>query len=270
MNKKFLFITIPVFVLALWISRQPSNALDWTTDQSVLADVTFTSDTVQIKNIRNYRYRSNDDYDPAYYDAEFDPTDILSVDYIVVPFAGFPGTAHTFLTFGFKGNRYVSVSVEIRKEKGESFSAWKGLFKQYELMYVIADERDVIGLRTNIRRNDVYLYPVKLPKQKIAELFLSMMHRTEELETKPEFYNSITNSCATNAVSHINEVTPGRMSFSYKIVLPGFSDDLFYDHGLIDTDLARDQIRAGYKISSEQALKYADAPDFSVRIRQHP
>ena len=110
---------------------------------------------MHVRNIRNTTYRSTTDYTPAYYDKTFDLDKLTSVWYIVEPFSNWKGAAHTFLSFGFEDDEYLAISVEIRKEEGEGFSAFKGLFKQYEVIYVIADERDVITVRTNHRRDDV-------------------------------------------------------------------------------------------------------------------
>src|SRR3989338_5727732 len=122
--------------------EKPSNDHNFTLDQQVLSTAKIEGHTITIKDIRNFTYRTTTDYTPAYYDKTFDLKNLESVWYIVEPFKGY-GFAHTFLSFGFKGGEYVSISVEIRKEKGEKFSPWKGLFNNYELMYVIADERDV-------------------------------------------------------------------------------------------------------------------------------
>src|SRR5690606_8504462 len=124
--------------------------------------------------IRNIEYRSVSDYDIRYYDKTFDLGTIESLWYVVEPFKGQnPGAAHTFLSFGFEGGDYVAISAEIRKEKGEMFSALKGLMRQYEIVYVIADERDVIKLRSNHRKDDVFLYPIAMEKEDIRELFVS-------------------------------------------------------------------------------------------------
>jgi hypothetical protein len=154
MIKKVLFrliILIIVFWLILQI-RQPSNNRVWNDDQTKLPIAEFSENTVSIKNIRNFEYRSTTDYTPRYYDKTYDLDKINSVDYIVEPFGNI-GAAHTFLSFGFENKEYIAISVEIRKEKGESFSPWKGLLRNYELTYVIADERDVIGLRLLFPKN---------------------------------------------------------------------------------------------------------------------
>jgi len=193
---------------------------------------------------------------------------IRDVWYIVEPFSGIPCSAHTFLSFEFENDQFVSISVEIRKEKGETYDPIKGLFNKYELMYVIADERDVIKLRTNYRKDLVYVYPAKTTKEKTQTLFLDMIQRANSLRDNPEFYNTITNTCTTNIVSHINKITPDRVPFfNLRILLPANSDKLAYELGLIDTNLSFEDARTLYYIN-DRAMKYADDPDFSVKIRQ--
>ena len=182
-------------------------------------------------------------------------------------YPGYVGAAHAFLSFGFENDEYVAVSIEIRKEKGETFSAYKGLLQQYELMYVLADERDVVKLRSNYRKDQVYVYPIRTSKEKARAVFVSMLERTNKLHEKPEFYNTFTNTCTTNIMRHANEISPGRIPFRLEVLFPANSDKLAYTLGLIDTDLSFEEARKKFNIN-ERALKYADSPDFSVKIRQ--
>lgn len=262
-----IFCVVAYYIFSLIV--RPSLTRDWTADQQILARATFDGDKVAITNIRNINYRSTTDYDVRYYDKTFDLNKIESVWYMVEPFSGYgAGAAHTFVSFGFGGNDYVAVSVEIRKEKGESFSAVKGLFRQYELVYVIADERDVIKLRSNYRKDQVFLYPMKTTKENMRKLFVSMINRANKLATEPEFYNTFTSTCTTNIVSHVNELVPGRIPFSFKVLMPAYSDELAQKIGLIDDTLPLAQLREKYKINA-RAEKYADDPLFSTRIRSY-
>src|SRR3989344_30842 len=245
---------------------KPSNDRDWNTDQAVLPEISINEDLVTIKNIRNFTYRTTSEYIPDYYDKTFDLDQIKSVDFMVEPFSTNPVAAHTLLSFGFDDESYVAVSVEIRKEKGETFSAMKGLLRQYELMYVIADERDVIKLRSNYRRDEVFLYPIKTSKENIRALFMGMLARAKELQEKPEFYNTITSTCTTNIVTHVNKLVPDRIPFDFRILTPGYSDKYAYELGLIDTDLSFEGARAKFKIN-EKAEKHADSLEFSKMIR---
>ena len=207
--KRIVFLGLCAF-LFWYLFQTPSNTRDWSSDQQVLPYAEFKENTVAIHNIRNFTYRSTTDHDPIYYNKTFNLDELESVDYIVEPF-GSIGAAHTFLSFGFKGEKYVAISIEIRKEKGEAFSAWKGILRQYELMYVIADERDAVKLRVVHRKDSVYIYPVKADVAKIKTLFIDMLTRANNLKEKPEFYNTLTNNCTTNIASHVNKITPSKI-----------------------------------------------------------
>jgi len=268
---KFLLVVIVVLLVmyaVLSLIVRPSLDRDWSPDQKVLAHADISGDTVSIKNIRNINYRSTSDYDVSYYDKTFDLKKLESAWYMVEPFSGHgAGAAHTLVSFGFEGGDYIAISAEIRKEMGEKFSPVKGLLRQYELVYVIADERDVIKLRSNYRKDDVFLYPVHTSEERMRKLFTSMLERAGKLARKAEFYNTLTNTCTTNLVAHVNEIIPGRIPFSLKILMPAHSDELAREIGLIDQNISIEELRAKYKIN-ERALRYADDPQFSVRIRE--
>jgi len=263
----FVFVPTVVFTFISAIT-EPSNKRDWNDDQQKLPSADINDNIVSVKNIRNFSYASTTSYTPNYYDASFNLDDLERVWYIVEPFKGIPGSAHTFLSFEFKNNKFISISVEVRKEKGESYSPIKGLFNTYEIMYVIADERDVIKLRSNYRKDPVYLYPMKASREKARELFLEMLDRANQLHDKPEFYNTITNTCTTNIAKHVDAITPGTIPLrSLRILLPANSDKLAYDLGLIDTDLPFDEARVRYYIN-DKAMQYGDDPHFSAKIRE--
>jgi hypothetical protein len=265
--KLFLIILPILFAAVWWISITPSNDRQWSTDQAVLPYADIEGDLVHIYNIRNFEYTTPADYEVNYYDKTFNLNKIKAVYYVVEPFSGFQGAAHTFLSFEFEGDNFVSISVEIRKEKGEEFSAIKGVLKQYEIMYVIGDERDLIKLRSNYRNDLVYVYPIKTTKEKIRSLFLDMITRTNKLKTEPEFYNTLTNACTINIIKHVNKISPNKIPFSIEAILPENSDRVAYKLGLLDTDLPFEEARKRFLIN-DRAKKYADSPDFSVKIRE--
>lgn len=263
----FLLLFLIVALTITHFVTTPSNDRNWNDDQKVLPYAEINNDLISIHNIRNFSYTSTTDYTPSYYDKTFDLSKLKKVWYIVEPFSGIPGSAHTFLSFEFENDQFVSISIEIRKEKGETYNPIKGLFNKYEIMYVIADERDVIKLRSNYRKDLVYVYPVKTTEEKAQALFLDMISRTNNLKDHPEFYNTVTDNCTTNIVKHVDKITPDRVPlFNLRILLPANSDKLAYDLGLIDTDLTFEQVRVRYFIN-DQAMKYADDPNFSVKIR---
>lgn len=245
---------------------QPSNDREWTPDQARLATASFVGDSVHIENVRNAVYRSVSDFDVRWERRSYDLRDLETVWFIVEPFSKVRGPAHTFLSFGFGDSTFVSISVELRKEVGESFHPLPGLLRQYELQYVVGDERDLIGLRANHRHDSVFVYPVRTTPEKKRELFVAMLERATRLAERPEFCNTLWSSCTTNIVSHINDILPERVPFSFKVLLPAYSDELAYDLGLLDTELPRDSFRQPHLINA-RAAAFADRPDFSLGIR---
>ena len=165
----------------LFKSLKPSNNRDWTPEQAMLAQAEFRGGQVTVRNVRDCRWRTLDDFDVSYFDRTFDLDKLTSVDFIVVPFNEMPSLGHTMLSFGFDDGDYLAVSVEIRKERGEAFSAVKGFFRQYELMYVVASERDVIQRRVNCDLCDVYLYRSTATPKQSRELFVDVMRRVNKL-----------------------------------------------------------------------------------------
>lgn len=266
--RRLLAMAVALFVAWLLFAMlvRPSNERDWNADQARVATAEIDGDAVTIRNVRNAVYRSTSDFDVHWETRRYDLSRLESVWFVVEPFADWRGPAHTFLSFGFDDGDYVAVSVEIRKERGESFSPLLGLLRQYEIAYVIGDERDLIGLRANHRKDEVFLYPIRTTPAQARALFESMLARANRVAATPEFYNTLTNTCTSNIVDHIESIAPGRVPWSHKTLLPAYSDDLAYDLGLIDTDLPRETYRAAHRIN-ERAQSAANRPDFSVTIR---
>lgn len=261
------WLAIGLLVCALaYAVVEPTNGRNWSPDQRILPGAAFEGSLVHVRNVRNVEYRSTSDYTVRHYDSTYDLDALDSVWFLVEPFEGYEGPAHTLVSFGFGDGRYLAISVEVRKEVGESFSPLLGLLKQYELMYVVADERDVIKLRSNYRHDTVYLYPVRTAPERRRRMLVEMLQRANALAERPEFYNTLTNTCTTNIVRHVNTIAPRRVPLSYKVLLPAYSDELAYDLGLIDTTLTLAEARKRFRIN-ERAERFADDPEFSRRIR---
>jgi hypothetical protein len=246
--------------------RQPSNDRDWIDEQKVLARADIDGDKVRIHNVRNAQFYSYRDCLVDYYDKTYDLTKIQTVDFVEIPFAGNRAIAHTLLSFGFAGGDYVGVSVEVRLEKGESYSTAAGVLGQFELMYVVADERDLLPVRPEFRHVDVLMYRTTATPTQARALFIDVMKRVNQLHDQPEFYDTLRNNCTTNIVRHINTLAPGRVPYDYRVILPGYADNLAYELGLIDNSLPFDETRRRAVISSK-ILEYKDDPQFSQRIR---
>lgn len=245
----------------------PSNDRNWKTVQARLARAEFKGDHVTVRDIRNFRHLADDQHEIDYYDKKFDLDAIRSVDFVVVPFAGAPNMAHTMLSFGFEGGEHVVLSVEARYEQDETYNPVLGLMNQYELIYVLGDERDLIQLRTNVWLNDVYIYPAKATPPQVRELFVDVLRRANQLAERPEFYNTLTNNCTTNIVDHINRLVPNRVPLDQRILLNGQSDRLAYELGLLDADRSFEETKAAARINY-LAYLYRDSADFSTLIRR--
>jgi hypothetical protein len=249
-----------------WLLR-PSNERAWSTDQQRLPYAEVAGDRVIVHGVRNFVYRSTTDVDPAWEDRSYDLSRLRSVWFVEEPFSNFAGAAHTFLSFGFADGDYLAVSVEIRKEVGESFSPWKGLYRNYEIMYVFGDERDLVQLRTEQRKDTVYLYPVKTTPPLLRAMFVDILARANALATQPEFYNSLTNTCTTNIAAHVNRIDPGLVPFSWHLLLPGYADERALQLGLLDFEGTIEAARERFRIN-ERARGAAGSTDFSARIRE--
>ena len=268
LKKRYLAALLLAPPIAWWAALQPSNHRDWTRDTAILPWAEVRGDSVWVHNVRNAVHFSADSFALRHDDRAYDLRELERAWFLVEPFEkDWRGPAHTLASFEFEGGEYLAVSVEVRKEKGETYSLLKGVLKRFELTYVVADERDVIALRTNHRRDDVYLYPIRAPREKVRAMLLDMLGRANELREHPEFYNTLTNSCTTTLAAHVNRVSPRRVPWSWKVVVPGYSDRLAYDLGLIDTDLPFEAARERFYIT-DKAQRAAGAPDFSARIRQ--
>jgi len=248
-------------------SFKPSNKRDWPPEQAVLADADIQGNQVTVHSIRNCRWRRADDFSLAYYDRTFDLEKLTSVDFIVVPFNETPSLGHTMLSFGFENGDHLAVSVEIRREHGETFNPVKGFFQQYEIMYVVADEHDVIQKRVNCDLSDVYLYRSTATPEQARTLFKDVMRRVNKLAREPEFYDTLTNNCTTNIRNHINHLKPNEVPYDYRVLLPGYSDRLAYELGLIERHGSYEETRLRARVNY-QAYLYRDAPDFSQQIRR--
>lgn len=261
-----------LIVLALaagvWMSIRPTNERAWVTQQAVLPTVRIDGHLAHVQDVRNFRYTAEDRFISAYDDRTYDLDKLVSVSFIVTPFSdSWRGPAHTFVTFGFSDSQYVSISVEARREPGETYGPLAGLFKQYELIYVIGDERDLIGQRAAFGKSPVYLYPIRAPREKIREVFVEMLQRADGLREHPEFYNTLTNNCTSNVIAHVNHAAPHRIASGVKTILPGYSDEVAYSLGLIDTDLDLAQARERFRIN-DRARRFALNSLFSFRIRE--
>ncbi|HYI86492.1 MAG TPA: DUF4105 domain-containing protein [Burkholderiales bacterium] len=255
-----------VVLLVFWSRIQPSNDREWRAEVAKLPYATIDGDRVTVHNIRNFEYRTETDFTPRYYDRTFDLRKLDSVDLGAVYWMG-PAVAHLFVSFGF-GDDHLAVSIEARKERTESYSTLGGFFRQYELIYIVGDERDVIGLRTNYRKDppeDVYLMRLNAPIENGRRFFLEYMRVINGLRAQPKFYNTLATNCTT-AILMNARVNPGHLGYSWKILASGYTPEYLYDAGRLDSGRPFPELMRRSRVN-DAALAADGSADFSRRIR---
>ena len=261
------FTGLFALLLAAWSAIAPTNDGPWQPENAVLAYASIDGDRITLHNIRNFDYRSDTDFTVAYYDRTFDLQQLDAVDLYAVYWMG-PAIAHVFLSFGFTDGSHVAVSIEARRALGQGYSSVQGFFRQYELYYAMGDERDIVRLRTNYRRDppeDVYLYRLQGSMENGRRLFLEYLREINALKDHAEWYNTLTTNC-TNTIWLNSRVNPGHLPYSWKILVSGYLPEFLYEQGKLDTRVpfAELQRRAHINALAQAADKDAD---FSERIR---
>jgi hypothetical protein len=254
-------------LLVYWRAIEPSHDRDWAPEVGRLPRATVAGDLVTLHDIRNFAYRTETDFTPAYYDRTFDLRRLDALDLVTSYWMG-PAIAHVFLSFGF-GDEHVAVSVEARKERREGYSSVQGFFKRYELIYVVGDERDLIGVRTTYRRDppeDVYVYRTRAPLENARRVFLEYVRAINELYERPRFYDTLTTNCTTTIVFH-TRVNPGHLPLSWKVLLSGHAAEYAHEHGRLDPSLPFEELRRRSRVNPA-AVAADGASDFSRRIRR--
>ncbi len=252
-------------VLAWWLTLEPSNDRDWTSDVARSPRAEITGDQLTIHNVRNFDYQSEDDYDERWETRTYDLSKLRGVDLFLSTW-GSPHIAHTIASWDFGEGNHLAISIETRKERGEAYSAILGFFRQFEIYYVVADERDLVRLRTNYRGETVRLYPLTAPPEMARAVLLDYLKEINGLAEKPVWYNALTHNCTTTIRYHVKHVAQGN-PFDWRIILNGSIDELGYERGTIDTSLPFEELRRLSDIG-ERARASGNAADYSTRIRE--
>ncbi len=259
-----IFILLLIGVVAWWISILPSHHREWRPEVAVMPRATIDGDRVRITGVRDFDYRSRNDFTVRYQEREVQLSHLTGLDFFVSYWSEGP-VGHTFVSFIFDNAPPLSISIETRPEVGEGFDPLASLFKQFELIYVVGNERDLVRVRTNYRMETVYLYHLNTPVEGIRSLLLIYLDRINELADRPEFYHLLTNSCTINIIRYANAA--GRSgSFNFRHLLNGFIDSYLYHSGRVNTTLSFEELRRRSLIN-EVAQAADNAPDFSDRIR---
>jgi len=256
----------PAAVLAWFLTLHPSNNRQWQPEYAILPSVTIDADTVHITGVRNFAWHSETEATQTYYDASYDLSTLNTADLIVSHWSS-DAIAHVFLSFGFKDGRHLAFSVETRRRLGQDYSVLGGFFRNYELFYVIADERDLIGVRTDMRHESVYLYPVSMIPENRRLLLLSYLRQVQDLSQHPVFYNTLTDNCTTNIVARAADATGSSPTtrYNWKLLASGYADSYVYELGKLNQSMPFNELKRRSLIRRQPGATIG--PDFSSEIR---
>jgi hypothetical protein len=254
-----------VVVVVWWLGIPPRQDRDWPPDVARIPTVRLEGNVLTFRNVRNFDYRSEADFEERWEDRAYALDQLRGVD-IFIAYWGPTLIAHTIASWEFRDGRHLAVSIETRKEKGESYSALRGFFRQFELYYVVADERDVIGVRTVHRGERVFLYRLTARPEQARRLLLAYAREINRLAERPEWYNALTHNCTTTIRYHAEQVAAAG-AWSWQILANGHLDDLWYRRGSIDTSLPFPEIRRRSEVTERARAAYG-AGGFSRRIRE--
>ncbi len=263
-RKRLFFCFLALLILGWWATIRPSLDRIWAPDVARIVTGKVDGDMVTLFNVRDFEWRTTEDFTENWKDETYDLSKITSVD-IYLSYWSSPAIAHTLLSFGFADGRHVVFSGEIRREHHEVFSSIGGFFREFELAMIAAEERDIIYLRTNVRKEDVYRYQVRLPPGPARQLFLSYVERGNQLAAKAEFYNTLTTNCTTMIFDMARLLDP-TFPFDYRILLSGYLPGYLYDNHWIENGGSLEEVRQRASIDARAQAGGRD--DFSQRIRE--
>lgn len=271
------YLMLLVASLAWWASITPRADRDWVPEVAHLIEgqvVTPARDeaatqgeVLHLEQVRNFVWHSIENYTPRWESRDYPLEELTSVDLLTSHWMG-PQIAHTLVSFGFADGRYLAFSVEIRKERTEQFSTLGGMFKQYELAVIAADERDIIRVRSNVRGEQVHLYRVQMPREMIRELLLAYVDEAETLRTQPRFYNTATSNCTTLVYAMMTRLTDG-LPLDYRLLLSGYLPEYVADQDALSDAAPFAELKASSLINPA-AIAADNHPDgdFSRLIRE--
>ena len=260
-------LAVVLGIVAWWLTIAPSQHRNWRPEVAVLPRAFIAGDHVRITGVRDFDYRGRNDFTVHYEEREVDLSHLTGLDFFVAYFWSGAPVSHTFVSFIFDNAPPLSISIETRPEVGRGFEPIASMFKQFELIYVVGEERDLVGVRAIHRGEDVYLYRLNSSPSSVRRLFLVYLTRINELAQRPEFYNLLTNSCTINIIRYANAA--GRQGrFDFRHLFNGLIDNYLYASGRLDTTLPFDELRRLSLINKQaEAAGGAPEPEFSQRIR---
>ena len=249
-----LAILIGGLYIALFLTFQPSHDRNWELGHEELPLIAYstTSNEITIENYRNFHWTGTTSADIAYETVSFDLDTITGVDVFISHFDDLEGLAHIFLSFGFTDGTHAVISVETRREDDEAFSPLKGILRQYEIIYVVGSEADIVGVRTGHRAERVHLYPTRATPEQARELFNLMAVEINDVYHTPRMYNTLTRNCTNELTRAVEKMSTIDFPITWKTILPGYFDEVLYELQLIDTDKPFDEIKAAHLVDNEQ------------------
>ena len=255
----------------VWYTRvrplQPSLELEWAADCEHLTTATVDGTSITFNMVRDFTWRTTRDRDEHWVEeVKVDANDLKDVWFVVDHFHSLKGLAHTYLTFEFGCGTCLSFSFETRREKGERYHPWDGLWRAYELYLLVGFERDVTGLRTHGRKNKDYMFRAITPPGKDRELLFGMINKLNSLAQHPEWYHSLLTTCNTSIVRIVNQVTPGRIPFLWRNFLPGYTPKAAFRLKLIEDWGGLEQTLEKARID-ERAQAWDGKEDYSAMLR---
>ena len=259
-----IYVVIYAVLLLWWASIPPSNHRIWADDTSHLLAGVVKGNQVTLSNVRDFTWRTDDNYDARWETRHYDLGQLTSAD-AVLSYWDSAAIAHAMISFGFDDGSHVVFSVEIRKKRGQQYSAIGGFFKQFETILIAADERDIIRVRTNVRGEDDYLYPLRMDKAAMRALFLSYVQAANQLTVTPAFYNTITSNCTTIVYRMARQIDSG-LPWDIRLLLTGYLPEYLYKVGALDRSVSVNELRRRGRIT-ERARNSKPGDDFSRAIR---
>lgn len=259
------FLSCVVALLAWWRTIRPRHDRSWADDVARMLESDLEGNQVTLRNVRNFTWRSQTDYDIRWETRRYDLRCLVSADLLLSYWMG-PTIAHTLVSFGFDDGRRLAFSLEIRKRKGQRFSAVGGFFRSFESVIVAADESDIVRSRTNARGEDVYLYRLRLRPEQLREVFLGYLERAARLRAAPRFYNTLTSNCTTVVFELARRLSP-TLPLDYRLLLSGHFAEYAYDHGGLTAGYSFPQLKAAGRIT-ERAQASSAQDDYGKAIRR--
>jgi len=252
-------------LLGWWSTLRPSNDLDWAPEYAHIPYGELDGDRLVLRNVRVFDYRTETDFTPRWEDRTYDLSRLRELD-LFMSYWGSPWIAHTILSWVFEDGPPLAISIETRRTATQQYSALRGFFREYEICYVAADERDLIGLRTNYRGEQVYLYRLRMPPERARAILLDYLASMNALVKEPAWYNALTDNCTTSIRTHLKHIAAAQ-PFDWRILANGYGDRMLYERGVVDTQIPFEELRAKSLIVPN-AQAAGNGPGFSARIRE--